>query len=99
MQRVNALAQDNTFGAASRISASVRACSRPGSARQRGRHAVGEEIAIRARTLVHDAANPTEVMRDVVAFATAGLRLRQRRRSPGQRVVAPVTRSPPAARG
>src|ERR687888_1640873 len=72
MQRVNALAQDNTFGAASRISASVRACSRPGSARQRGRHAVGEEIAIRAQTLVHDAANPAEVMRDVVAFATAG---------------------------
>jgi len=32
----------------------------------------GDEIAIRAQTLVHDAANPTEVMRDVVAFATAG---------------------------
>jgi HD-GYP domain-containing protein (c-di-GMP phosphodiesterase class II) len=32
----------------------------------------GDEIAIRARTLVHDAANPTEVMSDVVAFATAG---------------------------
>src|SRR3954470_3926405 len=32
----------------------------------------GDEIAIRARTLVHDAANPTEVMGDVVAFATAG---------------------------
>src|SRR5689334_20852515 len=32
----------------------------------------GDEIAIRARTLVHDAANPAEVMRDVVAFATAG---------------------------
>jgi len=31
----------------------------------------GDEIAIRAQTLVHDAANPTEVMRDVVAFATA----------------------------
>jgi len=32
----------------------------------------GDEIAIRARTLVHDAANPTEVMGDVVAYATAG---------------------------
>src|SRR6478735_5316479 len=32
----------------------------------------GDEIAIRAATLVHDAANPTEVMRDVMAFATAG---------------------------
>ncbi len=32
----------------------------------------GDEIAIRARTLVHDAGNPAEVMRDVVAFATAG---------------------------
>lgn len=32
----------------------------------------GDEIAIRARTLVHDAANPAEVMRDVVTFATAG---------------------------
>jgi HD-GYP domain-containing protein (c-di-GMP phosphodiesterase class II)/DNA-binding CsgD family transcriptional regulator len=32
----------------------------------------GDEIAIRAQTLVHDAANPTEVMRDVMAFATAG---------------------------
>ncbi|MEZ5098826.1 MAG: hypothetical protein R3C15_03295 [Thermoleophilia bacterium] len=32
----------------------------------------GDEIAIRAQTLVHDAANPTEVMRDVIAFATAG---------------------------
>ncbi len=32
----------------------------------------GDEIAIRARTLVHDAANPAEVMRDVVAFATVG---------------------------
>ncbi|HTT54150.1 MAG TPA: HD domain-containing phosphohydrolase [Streptosporangiaceae bacterium] len=31
----------------------------------------GDEIAIRAQTLVHDAANPAEVMRDVVAFATA----------------------------
>jgi HD-GYP domain-containing protein (c-di-GMP phosphodiesterase class II) len=34
----------------------------------------GDEIAIRAQTLVHDAANPTEVMRDVMAFATAGRR-------------------------
>lgn len=32
----------------------------------------GDEIAIRAQTLVHDAANPAEVMRDVVNFATAG---------------------------
>src|SRR5689334_17275157 len=32
----------------------------------------GDEIAIRARTLVHDAANPAEVMHDVVEFATAG---------------------------
>lgn len=32
----------------------------------------GDEIAIRARTLVHDAADPAEVMRDVLAFATAG---------------------------
>lgn len=32
----------------------------------------GDEIAIRAQTLVHDAANPAEVMRDVVSFATAG---------------------------
>jgi HD-GYP domain-containing protein (c-di-GMP phosphodiesterase class II) len=32
----------------------------------------GDEIAIRAQTLVHDAANPTEVMHDVVEFATAG---------------------------
>jgi HD-GYP domain-containing protein (c-di-GMP phosphodiesterase class II) len=31
----------------------------------------GDEIAIRAQTLVHDAGNPAEVMRDVVAFATA----------------------------
>lgn len=31
----------------------------------------GDEIAIRAQTLVHDAANPEEVMRDVVQFATA----------------------------
>src|SRR3954470_4818979 len=32
----------------------------------------GDEIAIRAQTLVHDAANPTEVMGDVVTFATVG---------------------------
>jgi HD-GYP domain-containing protein (c-di-GMP phosphodiesterase class II)/DNA-binding CsgD family transcriptional regulator len=32
----------------------------------------GDEIAIRARTLVHDAANPAEVMQDVFAYATAG---------------------------
>jgi len=32
----------------------------------------GDEIAIRAQTLIHDAANPAEVMRDVVAFATTG---------------------------
>src|SRR3954453_13041446 len=32
----------------------------------------GDEIAIRAQTLVHDAANPPEVIRDVIAFATAG---------------------------
>jgi HD-GYP domain-containing protein (c-di-GMP phosphodiesterase class II) len=32
----------------------------------------GDEIAIRAQTLVHDAGNPAEVMRDVMAYATAG---------------------------
>ena len=32
----------------------------------------GDEIAIRAQTLVHDAANPAEVIQDVIAFATAG---------------------------
>src|SRR3954471_10910105 len=32
----------------------------------------GDEIAIRAQTLVHDAANPAEVMADVFAYATAG---------------------------
>lgn len=32
----------------------------------------GDEIAIRAQTLMHDAANPAEVMHDVLAFATAG---------------------------
>jgi HD-GYP domain-containing protein (c-di-GMP phosphodiesterase class II) len=30
----------------------------------------GDEIAIRARTLVHDAGNPAEVMRDVFEYAT-----------------------------
>lgn len=38
----------------------------------------GDEIAIRARTLVHDAANPAEVMGDAVAFATAGQSAEQR---------------------
>lgn len=32
----------------------------------------GDEIAIRAQTLVHDAANPPEVIGDVIAFATRG---------------------------
>jgi HD-GYP domain-containing protein (c-di-GMP phosphodiesterase class II) len=32
----------------------------------------GDEIAIRAQTLIHDAANPAEVMQDVIAFATKG---------------------------
>jgi HD-GYP domain-containing protein (c-di-GMP phosphodiesterase class II) len=32
----------------------------------------GDEIAIRAQTLVHDAGNPAEVISDAVAFATAG---------------------------
>jgi HD-GYP domain-containing protein (c-di-GMP phosphodiesterase class II) len=32
----------------------------------------GDEIAIRAATLTHDAANPAEVMQDVMKFATAG---------------------------
>ncbi len=31
----------------------------------------GDEIAIRAQTLVHDAGNPAEVMRDVLEYATA----------------------------
>jgi HD-GYP domain-containing protein (c-di-GMP phosphodiesterase class II) len=31
----------------------------------------GDEIAIRAQTLVHDAGNPSEVMRDVFEYATA----------------------------
>lgn len=38
----------------------------------------GDEIAIRAQTLVHDAANPAEVMRDVVTYATAGLAAEER---------------------
>lgn len=32
----------------------------------------GDEIAIRAQSLIHDAANPAEVMGDVIAFATRG---------------------------
>ncbi len=32
----------------------------------------GDDIAIRARTLVHDAGNPNEVMGDVLEYATAG---------------------------
>ena len=32
----------------------------------------GDEIAIRAQTLVHDAGNPAEVMGDVIEYATAG---------------------------
>jgi HD-GYP domain-containing protein (c-di-GMP phosphodiesterase class II)/DNA-binding CsgD family transcriptional regulator len=32
----------------------------------------GDEIAIRAATLTHNAANPPEVIRDVIAYATAG---------------------------
>ncbi|MGH3001674.1 MAG: HD domain-containing phosphohydrolase [Gaiellaceae bacterium] len=32
----------------------------------------GDEIAIRGQTLLHDSGNPAEVMRDIVAFATAG---------------------------
>src|ERR1051325_618594 len=32
----------------------------------------GDEIAIRAQTLIHDAANTAEVMGDVIAFATRG---------------------------
>jgi HD-GYP domain-containing protein (c-di-GMP phosphodiesterase class II) len=32
----------------------------------------GDEIAIRGQTLVHDSGNPAEVMRDIIAFATAG---------------------------
>lgn len=32
----------------------------------------GDEIAIRARTLVHDGGNPAAVMQDVFAYATAG---------------------------
>jgi HD-GYP domain-containing protein (c-di-GMP phosphodiesterase class II) len=32
----------------------------------------GDEIAVRGQTLLHDSGNPQEVMRDIVAFATAG---------------------------
>ena len=38
----------------------------------------GDEIAFRARTLVHDAANPTEVIDDVITYATAGRRPEER---------------------
>src|SRR4051794_30593609 len=31
----------------------------------------GDEIAVRSQTLIHDAADPAEVMRDVIAYATA----------------------------
>src|SRR5690349_13268309 len=40
----------------------------------------GDEIAIRAQTLVHDAANPAEVMRDVMTYATAGRSPKERDR-------------------
>ena len=43
----------------------------------------GDEIAIRARTLVHDAGNPAEVMHDVVEYATAGRPRRSATRSSG----------------
>jgi HD-GYP domain-containing protein (c-di-GMP phosphodiesterase class II) len=38
----------------------------------------GDEIAIRGQTLIHDSGNPAEVMRDIVAFATAGRPLEER---------------------
>jgi HD-GYP domain-containing protein (c-di-GMP phosphodiesterase class II) len=38
----------------------------------------GDDIAIRAQTLVHDAGNPAEVMGDVVSYATAGRSERER---------------------
>jgi HD-GYP domain-containing protein (c-di-GMP phosphodiesterase class II) len=38
----------------------------------------GDEIAIRGQTLVHDSGNPAVVMRDIVAFATAGLGAEER---------------------
>jgi len=38
----------------------------------------GDEIAIRAQTLVHDAANPAEVMRDVITYATRWRRAEER---------------------
>lgn len=40
----------------------------------------GDEIAIRARTLVHDAGNPEEVMRDVLSYAGAGMPAPERER-------------------
>jgi hypothetical protein len=41
----------------------------------------GDEIALRDQTLVHDAADPGEVMRDAVTFATAGRTPRRAQRS------------------
>src|SRR5881398_2343751 len=38
----------------------------------------GDEIAIRGQTLVHDSGNPAEVMRDILAFATAGRNAEER---------------------
>jgi len=40
----------------------------------------GDEIAIRAQTLVHDAGNPAEVIQDVIRFATAGRAEEERER-------------------
>lgn len=40
----------------------------------------GDEIAIRAQTLVHDAADPAEVIGDVITFATAGKEPEERER-------------------
>src|SRR4029079_3116054 len=42
---------------------------------------LGDDIAIRAQTLVHDAANPPEVISDVIAFATAGRAQEEREKS------------------
>jgi HD-GYP domain-containing protein (c-di-GMP phosphodiesterase class II)/DNA-binding CsgD family transcriptional regulator len=39
----------------------------------------GDEIAIRAQTLVHDAGNPAEVIQDVIRFATAGRETQEER--------------------
>jgi HD-GYP domain-containing protein (c-di-GMP phosphodiesterase class II) len=38
----------------------------------------GDEIAVRARTLVHDAGDVSEVMRDAMTFATAGKSVEER---------------------